>query len=69
LSRAEVRHRGKVSGVLVMLFDSAFFGFAFISGPLAFKFGYFNMYYIMALIMLAGFLIYIFFEKFLKINR
>jgi MFS family permease len=69
LSRTEVRHRGKVSGVLVMLFDSAFFGFAFISGPLAFNFGYFNMYYIMALIMLAGFLIYIFFEKILKNER
>jgi MFS family permease len=66
LSRAEVRHRGKVSGILVMLFDSAFFGFAFICGPLAYRIGYFNMYYILAFIMLAGFLIYIFFEKILK---
>ena len=69
LSRAEVRHRGKVSGVLVMLFDSAFFGFAFITGPLAYNLGYFNMYYTLAFIMLAGFLIYSFFEKILKTNR
>jgi MFS family permease len=69
LSRAEVRHRGKVSGVLVMLFDSAFYGFAFLCGPLAYKFGYFIMYYTLAAIMLIGFLIYVFFEKILKTNK
>jgi MFS family permease len=68
LSRVEVWHRGKVSGVLVMLFDSAFFGFAFICGPLAYNFGYFTMYYALAVIMLAGFLIYVFFERNLKAN-
>jgi hypothetical protein len=41
LSRAEVRHRGKVSGILVMLYDSAFSGFTFFMGPFAFYWGYF----------------------------
>jgi MFS family permease len=69
LSRAEVRHRGKISGVLVMLFDSAFYGFAFLCGPLAHKFGYFSMYYTLAAIMLIGFLIYVFFERILTTNK
>jgi len=63
LSRAEVRHRGKIAGILVMLFDSSFYGFAFIMGPLAYRAGYFSMFYVLAAIMLAGLLFYIILEK------
>jgi hypothetical protein len=51
-----------------MLYDTAFYGFAFIMGPLAFYRGYFNMLYTLAAMMLTGFLIYVFLEKIIKKN-
>lgn len=69
LSQTEARHRGKVSGVLVMLFDSAFFGFAFMAGPIAYRVGYIYMFYALAAILLLGFLIFALFEEVLKVGQ
>ncbi|HCL57459.1 MAG TPA: hypothetical protein DHW82_10685 [Spirochaetia bacterium] len=63
LMRSDIKDRGKVSGVLTMLFDTGFSAFAFLNGMLVFHYGYKLMFSALAGLMVLGFFIFTFLER------
>ena len=63
LMRSPESAQGAVSGFLTMLYEVGFRGFGFLMGPLAEAFGYFVMFYVLAALVLLGFVVFFVLER------
>ncbi len=69
LNRATITERGKISGILVMLYDVGFIGFALFMGPIAKTWNYFGMFIILAFLFILGFFSFFILEKNIKLKE